>query len=237
MNKKAISKILNSGNMNQRMILLSEEIARAKYGNDKLLTDYEFNSLNDSFQGKYEKELYQRYQEADKIADRALVNLQGLSFKIRLNNSNLKSYMLLSFNISQTENIVNMILSNIDNQKKRKNVAKRCVNFCGLSFSDCSVDDYGFVDFKLNSKNKKVNLQDLIGETNKSLEYNIKQFKSWKTSLMDYLKSNGIVIKTYNEIIQKLTDSVNSTTTTLSYNEIKIDNNQYDWFLKNVLVE
>ena len=45
MNKAAISRIINSGNMNQRMQLLSEEIARAKYGRDQLLTDFEFNSL------------------------------------------------------------------------------------------------------------------------------------------------------------------------------------------------
>lgn len=234
MNKTRISKIINSGNMNQRMMLLSEEIARVKYGKDNLLTDFEFNSLNDSFQSTDERILYKKYKEVDKIAVKATVNLQGLSFNIKLNNSDLNSYILLSHNIGQSENIVNAVLSNIKDSKDRKKAANFSLNFGRLVFSDDSVDNDGFIHYSLRKKNKKVNLLELTDTAKNSLKFNIQQFKSWKQALIDYLHENDIHVKTYNEIIQNLTDDVR--TNNLVYDDIKINSKHYDWFFTHVLM-
>lgn len=234
MYRTRISKIINSGNIKQRMMLLSEEIARVKYGKDNLLTDYEFNSLNDSFQSKEEKELYNRFKEVDRIATRAIVNLQGLYFNIRLNNSDLNSYILLSHNIGQSENIVNAILSNIKDPKNRKKAADFSIDSGRLAFSTNLVDNYGYINFSMETKNNKINLLELIDTTKTSLNYNLMKFKSWKQSLTDYLDNNGFIVNTYNEMILKLTDEIKAIS--LYHDNIKISNEHYDWFMKYVLV-
>lgn len=221
--------------MNQRMMLLAEEIARVKYGKDNLLTDYEFNSLNESFQSKEEKKLYNRYKKADKIVNRGLVNLQGLSFNIRLNNSDLNSYILLSYNIGQSENIVNAVLSNIEDIKKRERIATFSIDFGKLGFSENSVDNDGYINFSLDTNNPKINLLELIDTLKKSLNYNLVRFKSWKRALTDYFNINNIDVKSYNEIIQNLTDTVKTNSIGIPYDEIKVNHVYYDEFTNHVL--
>jgi hypothetical protein len=45
MAKKDIGKILTTGSPKQRILLIAEDIARAKYFQEKLLTDSDFNQL------------------------------------------------------------------------------------------------------------------------------------------------------------------------------------------------
>jgi len=223
--------------MNQRMQLLSEEIARAKYGRDQLLTDFEFNSLNESFQNKEEKKMYTRYKEADAVAERALVNLQGLSFNIRLNISNVNTYAALSFNIGQTENIVNAILSNIDDKVNRKKLADKSIDACKIAFSDNSVGKDGFVNLKMDSANNELNLEKMIKSSNESLHKNLSRFKSWESALIDYFQSKNVEIRTYSEILHSIVDSIVSASSDSLFDHIDINTDDYEWFLKYVLVE
>ena len=49
MAKKDIGKILTTGSLKQRILLIAEDIARGKYFQEKLLTDSDFNQLSNSF--------------------------------------------------------------------------------------------------------------------------------------------------------------------------------------------
>ena len=229
----SLSKVINSGNVYRRLELLAEEVARVKYGKSKLLTDFEFNYLTDSFTQFNETKLFNKYKKADEDVERALTNLQGLYFNILLNHSNLTSCILMTRNIESAEDIINSVLSQINDKNERKKAANECVKFNRLVFSDKTVDKEGFVSFNLNTNNN-FNLLTQIKDAEQSLYFNLTRLVSWKKAVTDYIDKNQFDVKTYNEQIQFFTDNLKSFIIP-NYREPKIDKSHYDWFWKYVL--
>jgi len=223
MAKKDISKILTTGSLKQRILLVAEQRARHTYGKELILTDHEFNQLSDSFKKSNEIKLWNEWNKhAVKIVG-AIANLQGLMFEVQVNYSNLRGYILVWNSIENAELLVNSVLHEIKDTKERKRVAERGAKGVDLLFSKTAPDQEGYIDIKIDFeketyKGKKYNEEpDLTKEY--SLLYvmnNVKaeatasaiRFISWRQAILDYMEENNFNIKTYKDILQEFTDRV-----------------------------
>ena len=95
MAKKDIGKILTTGSTKQRLLLLAEDNARAKYSQERLLTDHEINQLSESFKKPNEIQLWNKWLKVDRVVTSAIMNLQGLKFEVLMHYSNLRGYILV----------------------------------------------------------------------------------------------------------------------------------------------
>ena len=82
MNKKNIGAVLLKGAPKQRAKLLAEEIARATYNLDSLLSETEFFNLQDSFKTSSEIKLYNKYRKNSRVLVDSIANLQAIKFEI-----------------------------------------------------------------------------------------------------------------------------------------------------------
>ncbi len=78
MSKKDIGKLLTTGTAKQRLLLIAEDRARVTYGEERILTDSDFNKLLDSFKKPNEIKLYNQFLGYGKAVNNSLLNLQGL---------------------------------------------------------------------------------------------------------------------------------------------------------------
>ena len=228
MAKKDISKILTTGSLKQRILLVAEQRARDTYGKEPILTDHESNQLSDSFKKSNEIKLWNKWNRHAVTVIGAIANLQGAMFEVQVNYSNLRGYILVWNSIENTELLVNSILHEIKDPKERKRIAENGAKGVDLLFSKTAPDQEGYIDIKIDFE--KNSYRDENGKLikynekpNKTKEYglwyvmnNVKEeatasairFLSWRQAILDYMEENNFNIKTYKDILQEFTDRV-----------------------------
>lgn len=149
MAKKDIGKILTTGSLRQRALLIAEEVARGKFFLDKLLTDNEFNQLSNSFRKPNEIKLYNEFLKIDETVTNGIVNLQGLLFEVKMHYSNLRGYVLTWNTIENAEVLVNAILHEIKDVKERKRIAKEGAKDIDILFTKTIPDQEGYIDIDI----------------------------------------------------------------------------------------
>ena len=219
MAKKDISKILTTGSLKQRILLVAEQRARHTYGKELILTDHEFNQLSDSFKKSNEIKLWNEWNKhAVKIVG-AIANLQGLMFEVQVNYSNLRGYILVWNSIENAELLVNSVLHEIKDPKERKRIAESGAKGVDLLFSKTAPDEEGYIDIKIDFEKQTYKGKEPEVTKEYSLLYvmnNVKEeatasairFISWRQAILDYMEKNNFNIKTYKEILQGFTDRV-----------------------------
>jgi hypothetical protein len=223
MAKKDISKILTTGSLKQKILLVAEQRARHTYGKEPILTDHEFNQLSDSFKKSNEIKLWNEWNRHAVTIIGAISNLQGLMFEVQVNYSNLRGYILVWNSIENAELLVNSVLHEIKDPKERKRIAERGAKGVDLLFSKTAPDQEGYIDIKIDFeketyKGKKYNEEPDLTK-GYSLLYvmnNVKaeatasaiRFISWRQAILDYMEENNFNIKTYKDILQEFTDRV-----------------------------
>jgi len=282
MAKKDIGKILTTGSPKQRMLLISEDVARGKYFQNKLLTDSDFTQLSNSFKKPNEIKLWNEFKKLDDTVTNAIVNLQGSKFEVLMNYSNLRGYILVWNSIENAELLVNSVLHEIKDPKERKRIAENGAKGTDLLFSKTQTDQEGYieikVDFEENSykdengkpigykekptKTKAYSLWYVMNNVKKQVETSVIKYLSWESAILDFMDNNGFNVKTYKEQIKQMTTQVYSPiigwakysgelNTGISHPrleeiikkyaicpnvaELKIDENQYNWFSKYFL--
>jgi hypothetical protein len=229
MAKKDISKILTTGSVKQRLLLVSENQARQIYGKELLLTQNEINQISASFKKPNEIKLWNKWlKHSNKIVG-AIANLQGCLFEVKRDYSNLRGYILLWNSIENAELLVNSVLHEIKDPTERKRIAEVGAKGVDLLFSKTTLDKEGYIDIKVDfdedtytDKNgKKISFKD---KPRKSKEYsllyvmnNVKQeattsaikFLSWSQAILDYMDEEGFNVKTYKEVLQDFTKQIN----------------------------
>lgn len=228
MAKKDISKVLAKGTAKQKVLLLAEDVARAKYSLDRLLTDKEFNQLSESIKKPNEIRLYNVFREADSTVSNAITNLQGLSFEVRYHYATLKGFIILWHGIENMELIANTMLHSIQDPKERMRVAESRDRLARPVFTKVVTDEEGYLDIQvdfesplLEDENGKLyGPKDEPRQTKaKSLLYNIHtlrktatagvvRFISWKKAIEDYMEDKGFKVKTYKQIIDSLSQEI-----------------------------
>jgi hypothetical protein len=229
MAKKDISKILTTGSLKQKLLLVHEQRARATYGKELILTDHEYNQLSDSFKKSNEIKLWNKWNRHAVNITQSISNLQGVMFEVQVNYSNLRGYILVWNSIENAELLVNSVLHEIKDPTERKRIAEVGAKGVDLLFSKTTLDKEGYIDIKVDfnkdiykDKNgKKTSFKD---KPRKSKEYsllyvmnNVKQeatnsaikFLSWNQAILDYMDEEGFNVKTYKEILEGFTKEVN----------------------------
>lgn len=222
MAKKDIGKILTTGSAKQRIILLAEDIARGKYFQEKLLTDSDFNQLQNSFNKPNEIKLYNEFLRLDDTVTQAIINLQGLKFEVLMNYSNLRGYILVWNSIENTELLVNSVLHEIKDPKERKRIAEDIARDRGgdLLFSKTDPDQEGYIAIRIDFdkygyedkvKRKKpegYSLWYVMNNVKKEVETSVIKYLSWESATLDFMEERGFNVKTYKEQIKQMTTEV-----------------------------
>jgi hypothetical protein len=208
MSKKDISKVLTTGTAKQRVLLIAEDIAKGKFSKDRLLTDYEFNQLRDSFKKPNEITLWNKFRRADETVINAIVNLQGLMFEVKMHYSNLRGYILVWDTIQAAELLSNHILHEIKDIKERSRISTEACKINRFLMAKNVVDEEGYIKIDINKEDKKHTLWEVMNNVKKEAINGAIKFISWKEALLDYMDEEGFNVKTYKEEIDRLTENI-----------------------------
>lgn len=229
MNKKNIGALLLKGAPKQRAKLLAEEIARATYNLDSLLSETEFFDLQDSFKTSSEIKLYNKYRKNSRVLVDSIANLQAIKFEILMRYSDLRGWIVYWETIQQTELSINISLASIDNESKKYATAKEVALKIDYPFIQSTIDEENYISllskFDINTlinkegkltavKNKakidKSNslyslLEEIKTDTNKTLI----RFLSWRRATLDFMEVEEFNIKTFKDVIEDITTEIN----------------------------
>ena len=224
MNKKNIGAVLLKGAPKQRAKLLAEEIARATYNLDSLLSETEFFNLQDSFKTSSEIKLYNKYRKNSRVLVDSIANLQAIKFEILMRYSDLRGWIVYWETIQQTELSINISLASIDNESKKYATAKEVALKIDYPFIQSTIDEENYISllskFDINTlinkegkltavKNKdkidKSNslyslLEEIKTDTNKTLI----RFLSWRRATLDFMEVEEFNIKTFKDVIEDI---------------------------------
>lgn len=228
MAKKDIGKILTTGSPKQRLLLLAEDNARAKYSQERLLTDHEINQLSESFKKPNEIQLWNKWLKVDRVVTTAIMNLQGLKFEVLMHYSNLRGYILVWETIQEAEVLSNHILHEIKDQEERIKISSQAGKLGRFLFTDIQTDKEGYLDINIDFekdtyrdengklvgvkekgiKSKKYSLWYVMNNVKKEAIGSAIKFLSWREAILDYMEEEGFSIKTYRDIINSMTEDI-----------------------------
>ena len=224
MSKKDIGKLLTTGTAKQRLLLIAEDRARVTYGEERILTDSDFNKLLDSFKKPNEIKLYNQFLGYTKAVNIGVLNLQGLKYEATRNYSDLRGYILLLNSYENSELLVNSILNEIKDPIERDRLAKIGASGSSLLFSEAIVDKEGFIDIqtnvkkttkdsKGNPKNKEIlenqlTLWEVMNNVKRKAETSAIRYLSWEKALLDFMEDKGFNVKTYKDKIELLSTEI-----------------------------
>lgn len=224
MSKKDIGKLLTTGTAKQRLLLIAEDRARVTYGEERILTDSDFNKLLDSFKKPNEIKLYNQFLGYGKAVNNSLLNLQGLKYEVIKHYSDLRGYILLLNSYENSELLANSILNEIKDPVERERLAKIGASGSSLVFSETVVDKEGFIDIqtnhkrpikdsKGNSKNKEIlenqlTLWEVMNNVKRKAEFTASRYLSWEKALTDFIEDKGFNVKTYKDKIEYLSTEI-----------------------------
>ena len=262
MAKKNIDKVLTSGSPKQRLLLIAEERARGKYFKERLLTEGEFNKLNESFRKPNEVKLWNEFRNLDDTITNAIINLQGKMFEVLMNYSNLRGYILVWNTIENAELLVNSVLHEIKNQEERRRIAKAGATDVNILLVKTEPDQEGYIDINIDPKEEKINLRYAMNNVKKEVETSVIRYLSWERATLDFMEERGFNVKTYKEQIKIMTAKIyepiigwdkysGEIPPPLSYprlerivkkyaicpnmDDLKVDEEEYNWFKRYFL--
>ena len=222
MAKKNISKTLNSGSPTQRIKILMEDLARLRFGKERLLSDAEANALSDSFKSTQEIKIYNKYNHANKVVTNAIMNTQGLKFEVLMHYSNLRGYILVWQTMEEAELLANGILNETKDLKERKRIAEVGKKGISFLFTDLEIDQEGYLDIQIDfdkdrptlskerdpDREKRITLWGVMNNVKASAIKRATEFTSWKRAILDYMDEEGFNIKTYKEMLEQFAQEV-----------------------------
>lgn len=227
MAKKDISKILTTGSIKQRLLLIAEDTAMATLSKGtNLLTDHEHKQLIDSIRKPNEIKLWKEFKEADSTVLNAIINLQGVKFEVLMNYSNLRGYILLWNAIENAELLVNSVLHEIKDTKERKKIAKNGAKGIDLLFSKTEPYQEGYIEIKTDFekdiykvengkllspntvKTKEYSLWYVMNNVKKEVENSVIKYLSWEKAILDYMDERGFNVKAYKDNIKEMTTQI-----------------------------
>ena len=208
MAKKNIDKVLTSGSPKQKLLLIAEERARGKYFKERLLTEGEFNKLNESFRKPNEVKLWNEFRSLDETITNAIINLQGKMFEVLMNYSNLRGYILVWNTIENAELLVNSVLHEIKNQEERRRIAKAGATDVNILLVKTEPDQEGYIDINIDPKEEKISLQYAMNNVKKEVETSVIRYLSWERATLDFMEERGFNVKTYKEQLKIMTAKI-----------------------------
>lgn len=213
--KKDIARIIKEGTREEKLVLLSEDIARHKSNKERILSDIEVDSMVDKFTTQAEIQHYNKFRYIDDAITVAIATLTGLRFELETHFSNLRGYILVWNAIENAELLANSILNEIKDVKERKRIASKAAKRVNLLFTKTTPDQEGYIETNIGTKNAPIKNENytlwyVIGNVERDFSKNMVKFLSWKKAILDYMQETGFKIPTYEAIIENINEEVNS---------------------------
>jgi hypothetical protein len=223
MAKKDITKILTTGTLKNKLLILEEDKARHIFGKERLITDKEYSSLVNSLKTSREIGLFDKNIDSRKTVIHAIQALQGLKFEVMMHYSNLRGYILVWNSIEYSELLVNSILHEIKDPIERKRVANSGAKGIDILFSKTETDQEGYIDIKTDFEKdsykgkkhgekpeptKEYSLWYVMNNVKKEAETVVIKYLSWEAGLLDFMEDKGYNVKTYKDHIKLMTEDV-----------------------------
>lgn len=222
MTKREVNRILKAGTAKERALLIAENEARMKYGQERLLSGTDLFTLQDSFQTKKELDLLEHFKNYGYTVTMATVNLQGLLYESKMHQSNLRGYILVRSYMETAELLTNSILHEIP-EEERKRIANTNFRRLGVHFPFFQVtpDPEGYIDLKASFDSQKPKAKRGAGDTSKDRDFSlmdltlgVKQdlincltrFFSWEKAILDFMDEKGFKVKAYRESILAISE-------------------------------
>lgn len=218
MSKKDISKILTSGTPKQRLQIALENIARNKFGREKLITDHEAHQLSNSFKTPSEIKLWNRGLKFDRIMSNGLMNLQGLKYETLMHISNLRGYILVWNTLEEAETLTNHILHEVKNKEERIKIASNSSNISKFLFTEIETDKEGYLNINIDfekedykdkeTKTNRFSLWHVMNNVRTQVITSAIRYISWSKAIEDFMEEEGFNIKMYKEIIKNMDEDI-----------------------------
>jgi hypothetical protein len=209
--KKDLGKIVSSGTPTQRALLLAEVVAHANYTREILLTEDELRRLRDSFRSPKEIALYNKFNRLDRLISGAINVYQGGHYEALYRLTRLKGWLLYWDAIEEAEVIFNCLLldSFPDDAKKRSKVAKNSIKGSGFIYGEFTVEDDGVVKLEVEkTEGERRSLREALDEMREGLIQSVTRQISWEKALLDVMEDEGFKVKTYKNIIKRVSDEL-----------------------------
>ena len=209
--KKDLGKIVSSGTPTQRALLLAEVVAHANYTREILLTEDELRRLRDSFRSPKEIALYNKFNRLDRLISGAINVYQGGHYEALYRLTQLKGWLLYWDAIEEAELIFNCLLldSFPDDAKKRSKLAKNSIKGSGFIYGEFIVEDDGVVKLEVEkTEGERRSLREALDGMREGLIQSVTRQISWEKALLDVMEDEGFKVKTYKNIIKRVSDEL-----------------------------
>lgn len=213
-----ITKIITKGSIKKRAQLVAEEMALSAIGKKRILNENQYITLRKSFNTVKEKSLLETYYQYNDTIRKAITNIQGLRLEIGIHLSELKGFVLLWNYAEGMELLANSILSEIDDPKRRKEIAEQEAKLMPLLWAKIKADEEGYLDVKVDFTRKiysdgkgnkletpittkEYTLYNAIQVNKKEAERAISKFLGWSEATLEYMDKRKFNIQAYRDLI------------------------------------
>lgn len=212
MAKSDIGKIITSGSIRQKLLLIADDRAREHFSYDRLLTDFEHNLIRDSFKTNNEIKLWNLYIKFDELLIQSINNLRVLIYEFLMYVQDFKGFLMVWNTLENTEQLVNLSLHELKNINKRKEVAKDISKGVYLLLGNIEIDKEGYIEIKtkfdtVNKSDTPIRKEDsltfVIDFKRQQIEKTATKYISWEAAIIDFMNDNNINIKTYKDILKQ----------------------------------
>lgn len=218
MDTKEVDKIIRTGTLKTRLLLLFEDIAKFQFDHERILSTSDSKRLFATISKPREVKLYETFRIIDSTIIEAIVNLRGLFYEVKMHYSDLRGYLLLVDSLEKTEAMMNIVLGEIKDIDKRKSIIRGCKG-ADILLSNIDVNEEGFMDIQIHFEKSNYNsdlpiklrqytLLEVMKNVQKIVIDRAVKFISWEKAILDYMEENDFNIKTYKDHIQKLSADI-----------------------------
>lgn len=207
MNKKDISKILLSGSARQKYLLIAEDIGRERHSLPRMLTDSEIRALVDSIKTPQDIKIYNTLRDADQVILHYLLALIYYRTLYSKTIAELDKFTLLWEGYQNTEELVNFILLEIKDSKKRRDIIKKAVKKAGhtIVLNPIDIDKDGYIKVNIQyegSKKQHYSMEEILDILSKRALKELIEVKSMAQAMLEYMEEKGLSIKLYKDMIK-----------------------------------
>jgi len=197
MRKGEINRILKTGLMKKKILLLFNSRAEEMYGEKRFLSEAEDRTIDLSMKKKEDFDFYNQLANVLYRFPRFISILQQVTLSQVNIISNLACYLMLKRTYGQTEEMVNITLNAVP-ENKREHVLKQLKEF-SIFGGKAETDNEGY--FFINMEKEKYSLTAIINSWRKGSRRNIAEFKGAVKAGREYLEENEADIRIFKQIL------------------------------------
>lgn len=250
------SKAYRRASIMERVIKLTEDVALRNLGKAGILSSREFTLLFQSIVTPREKEVYNRYRNAEEYVRITIGALREIRNDYRTEIAHISGYCRLWNEYDTFMSIINRLLSMVEDDKVKNNMLHYLFHSKELLYTNMQVTNNRVNNQvnRLTDNSRGFNLLAILKEHKTTATLLMKKIKTIQTFILKRMSDDRVIIKPYvekiNEIVQTVRElkpaAVNSLNideiervilTMPDYDEIEIDRGLFYELFKNITIE